>query len=408
VSYTYTVMAATTSTLSKVTMTVPSGTSGTPTVGTVAPTSIAAGGTVSLSGSTLTYAFTSASVTAGTVLSIQLKGLANTTLAGSQTSTITSYNGATAVDTGTASFSFTNTALTSPGWATTSTVPGASASYTYTFTPSSLLTSLVTGFTMTVPPGTTGTPTIGSVSPAGLLSFLSGVTLSGNRLTVAGSAVTLGLGAAVSIQINGLTNTYTAGSYVSEIVTYTTGLLVDDSAVAPTVTFNAAITISAPAAVSWSGTLQGPNQLLLDLGTGAEQFVVNDQTGSGAGWHVTIAATSFSNGSGYSLPGTGVLAVNGSVTSPTAPAPPTASCLGSAICTLPNDSSVTYPVTITSAPTSPTPETVYDAAPNTGIGPVVIGGTAAADPVGWWLNVPGDAGIGTYNSALTISVISGP
>lgn len=406
VSYTYTVMATTTSTLSKVTMTVPSGISGTPAVGTVTPAAIATGASVSIAGTTLSYTFTAASVTAGSVLSIQITGLKNTFASGSQTSTITTYNGTTAVDSGTAGFTFTGTALSGVGWSPTSTVEGASASYTYTFKPSSVLTSLITEITISIPPGTTGTPTIGSVSPSGLLSSLTGVTLSGNLLTIVGSGFTLSLGASVSIQINGLTNTYTAGNYVAEIATYTTGLLLMDSGVAAA-SFSAGLIIAAPASLTWSGALTGPIQSLADTAATDEQLTLNDQTATGAGWHITAAATSFTNG-GYSLPDTSVLDVTGSVTNVALTTAPTATCLASAICTLPNDSSVTYPVTITSAAVSPTPQTIYDSSANTGIGPVIIGGSTAANPVGWWVNVPGDAAIGTYTSTVTVSVVSGP
>ena len=239
-------------------MTVPAGTSGTPAVGTVTPSAIA-GGTVSLSGTTLSYTFAPASVSAGTVLSIQVTGLTNTTSAGGQTSVITTEDGATAVDAGSADFTFTGTALTGVNWTASSTMVGAAnTSYSYTFTPSSTQGATVTTITMSVPPGTSGTP--------------------------------------VSIQVNGLTNTSTAGQYVPEIVTGNP-LGPVDSGVATAVTFPGALTLAAPASLSWSGTLNGANQALPDTDAVAELFMVNDQTGSDAGWHVTVSATSFTNGS---------------------------------------------------------------------------------------------------------------
>jgi hypothetical protein len=63
VSYTYTFTAATTSALDSVTMTVPADTGGTPVAGTVTPSPVAAGGSVSLAGGTLTYTFTPANTT---------------------------------------------------------------------------------------------------------------------------------------------------------------------------------------------------------------------------------------------------------------------------------------------------------------------------------------------------------
>jgi hypothetical protein len=399
-------VAATAATLSKVTMTVPPGTGGTPGLGAVTPTSIA-GGSVALSGTTLTYSFTAATVPAGTVLSIQVTGLTNTTTTGSQTSTITTDNGTTAVDTGTAGFAFSATALTSPGWSTTSTVVGTkNVSYTYTFTPSSLLTSVITQVTMTVPPGTTGTPAVGSVSPSGLLGTGAGVTLSGTTLTVTG--LTLSVSQAVSIQVTGLTNTYTAGEYVPEIATYATGAVLEDSGVTPAVTFPGGVFVTVPPALSWSGTLNGLHQALADTSVADEPLVVNDQTNSGDGWHLTVTATSFTNSGGYSLPDTSALEVTGSVTNIDQEAAPTASCLVSSTCTVPNNVTVTYPVTVSTAPQLPTPEVLYDAFPDTGIGPVAIGGPAAANPLGWWVNVPGNAASGTYTATVAVSVVSGP
>ena len=407
VSYTYTVMTATAGPLTTVTMTVPSGTGGTPAVGAVTPTAIA-GGAVSLVGTTLSYTFSSVGVAAGTVLSIQVTGLTNTTSTGSATSVITTVNAAAAVDTGTADFTFTATALTAPGWTTSSAVVGAAdTSYSYTFQASSVPGAPVTTITMSVPPGTAGTPAIGTVTPPSLASSLTGVTLSGSTLTVTGTAVPLASGTPVSIQVTGLTNTYTAGSYVPEIVTSNAAGLVD-SGVAPAETFPGALVAAAPAALSWSGTLNGSDQAIPDTDAAAEQLSVNDQTGGGGGWHITVSATSFTNGAGYSLPGAGVLQVTGSVTSAGLLTAPTASCQGTLICTLPDDSSVSYPVAITSAALSPAAVTVYAASAGTGVGPVTIGGAGAANPVGWWLNVPATALAGTYSSTVTISVVSGP
>jgi hypothetical protein len=72
---------------------------------------------------------------------------------------------------------------------------------------------------------------------------------------------------------------------------------------------------------------------------------------------------------------------------------------------------LTYPVAITTAATSPTPYTIYDTAASSGLGQVVIGGSTAANPVGWWLAIPADVYYGTggvYTSTVTLEVISGP
>lgn len=100
VSYSYTFAVATSSSLTSVTMTVPSGTTGTPTVGAVSPASLA-GGTVSLASNTLTYSFTAASIGAGTAISIRIGGPTNSSTPGDYTVAISTGNGASTVDTGT-------------------------------------------------------------------------------------------------------------------------------------------------------------------------------------------------------------------------------------------------------------------------------------------------------------------
>ena len=94
VDYTFSFTTASTSELDSVTMTVPAGTGGSPAVGTVTPPAMA-GGSVSLSGGTLTYSFTPGTVAAGTAVSIEITGLTNTTAAGSYTSDITTLDAGT-------------------------------------------------------------------------------------------------------------------------------------------------------------------------------------------------------------------------------------------------------------------------------------------------------------------------
>lgn len=214
-SYTYTLTAATSASLSSVTMTVPAGTAGTPAVGTVSPANLA-GGSIVLAGTTLTYSFTSTAIASGTAISIRVNGLTNTATAGSYAALISTRSGTSTVDTGTSGqVVLTASALTGPTWSASSLAVGAtSTSYTYKFTAAS--TALITSFTMTVPAGTAGTPTVGTVSPA---MVGSSVTLAGTTLTLSGISLALPGGTAVSIQINGLTNTATAGAYTSEIVT---------------------------------------------------------------------------------------------------------------------------------------------------------------------------------------------
>lgn len=165
-----------------------------------------------------------------------------------------------------------------------------------------------------------------------------------------------------------------------------------------------ALTLTSPSSLTWTGTLTGIDQSIVDTISGDQQYTVNDATGSGAGWHVTTSATTFTNGS-HTFPDTGTFVTNGSATSITATTAPTATC--TATCTLPSNST-TYPVAVTTAASSPTPVTIYDTAAASGMGQIVIGGSTQPNPVGWWVNVPASASAGAYTSTITMAVISGP
>jgi len=165
-----------------------------------------------------------------------------------------------------------------------------------------------------------------------------------------------------------------------------------------------ALTLASPASLAWTGTLTGTAQSLVDIVAADQQYTVNDATGSGAGWHVTASATTFTNGAS-TFPNTGTFVTNGSTSSITATTAPSATC--STTCTLPTNTT-TYPVAITTAATSPPASTIYDTSAATGLGSIVIGGSTATNPVGWWVNVPGNAIAGAYTSTITMAIISGP
>lgn len=113
VTYSYSFTTATSASISSVTMTVPAGTAGTPGVGTVYGLGA---GSASLAGTTLTYTVTTPkTVNAGIALYVSFTGLTNTGTAGSYASTITTFNGATAVDSGASpsvTFGSSSTAVT--------------------------------------------------------------------------------------------------------------------------------------------------------------------------------------------------------------------------------------------------------------------------------------------------------
>jgi hypothetical protein len=227
-TYTYGFTTATSSSMSSVTMTVPPGTAGTPAVGTVS--GVPAGGAVSMSNNTLTYSFPATAVASSTACSIQVTGLSNTSAVGSYSSQITTNDATVPIDNAaTAPVAVTGGALSDPTWTTSNSQAGATeASYTYGFTTAT--GASLTAVTMTVPPGTGGTPSIGAVLgvPAG-----GTVSLEGNTLTYTFAARWVNPGTAASIQVDGLTNTATTGSYTSQIATHSATAPIDSAAAAP-------------------------------------------------------------------------------------------------------------------------------------------------------------------------------
>ena len=156
--------------------------------------------------------------------------------------------------------------------------------------------------------------------------------------------------------------------------------------------------------MAWTATGNGLDQQLADTTTAHQSYLVNDATGSGAGWHVTVSATTFTTGT-VTLANSGTFSTTGSTTSEAATTAPTAACSSGATCMLPTDVT-TYPVAITTAASSPTAVDIYDTSASTGMGSITIG--VGANPVGWWINVLAKTLAGTYTSTITLEVISGP
>ncbi len=173
---------------------------------------------------------------------------------------------------------------------------------------------------------------------------------------------------------------------------------------ATTLTIFSVLALTSPSSLSWAVTSNGTNQAIFDNIAADQQFTVNDGTGSGAGWNVTVSATTLTNGT-HTLPNAGTLVFTGSLISPTAVTAPTATCVTT--CTLPTDTT-TYPVAIMTAGSSPAAIKVYDTAAGTGLGAVILGGQSATFPIGWWINIPANAFTGAYTTTVTVAVSSGP
>jgi hypothetical protein len=169
------------------------------------------------------------------------------------------------------------------------------------------------------------------------------------------------------------------------------------------------LTLTSPTALAWTATDNGLNQLVVDLTTAQQAYTVDDATGSGAGWNVTVSATTFTSTTpAATLANTGTFSTNGSVASQALTTAPTATCTSGATCTLPTNTTV-YPVAITTAATTPTAYKIYDTSAATGLGSIVIGYSGAA-AVGWWVAIPANAVPSTsgYLSTVTLEVISAP
>lgn len=167
------------------------------------------------------------------------------------------------------------------------------------------------------------------------------------------------------------------------------------------------LTLAAPTALEWSGQVTGLDQHLVDTVGGEQTYVVNEATGAAPGWHVLISATTFKTAGNAVLPNSGTFVTNGSLTSVTSTAAPSATCTSGSTCLLPSNLT-TYPVAITTAATTPVDFDIYETNIGTGQGAIVIGGSSAPNPVGWWLNLPSNILSGTYTSTITMSVVAGP
>jgi hypothetical protein len=144
------------------------------------------------------------------------------------------------------------------------------------------------------------------------------------------------------------------------------------------VTGTSGISLALPSNPSLSDTLDGTDQTV----SWSALLGVADARGTGAGWNLTMSATSFSDGAGHTLaPGTltGV----------------TAACQGGNSCTAASNA-ITYPLTL-----SGTAAKFFNAATNSGMGKVNV--TPSVD-----VAIPGNAYAGTYTSTVTLAAVSGP
>ena len=145
-----------------------------------------------------------------------------------------------------------------------------------------------------------------------------------------------------------------------------------------TVTGTAGISLNLPSNPSISDILDGTDQTV----SYAPVLGVVDARGTGAGWNLTIAATTFIDGASHTLaPGT-VTAV-------------AQVCHAGSTCTTATNA-ITPPLTI-----STTAGKFFNAALNTGLGMIDVTPTIQ-------VAIPGNAYAGTYTSTLTLATTTGP
>ena len=119
--------------------------------------------------------------------------------------------------------------------------------------------------------------------------------------------------------------------------------------------------------------------------------VLDTRTGAAAGWNLTITSTQFTTGA--ATPRT--LATTASQATAVASA-----CAGGASCVSPTNS-VTYPLGVPAGSTAPSAVKLDNAAAGTGTGIFTITPTIG-------VSVPANSYAGTYNSTITVALVSGP
>ncbi len=158
-------------------------------------------------------------------------------------------------------------------------------------------------------------------------------------------------------------------SNVTATATVTAGTLSLSSSATPSVT------------AILNGTDQTPSYTL--------PMTVNDFTGSGAGWNVTITSTTFTTGAPVHTLSTTASNTTGV----------TALCAGGT-CTAPTNA-ITYPLGVPAGASAPTAVKLFNAAANTGMGGFTVTPTIS-------VAIPANTYAGTYTSTVTVAVVSGP
>ena len=131
-------------------------------------------------------------------------------------------------------------------------------------------------------------------------------------------------------------------------------------------------------------TLNGTDQTKSDT----IDIDVQDFTGTGAGWNLQVTSTTFNDGSGHTLATTATQITGVS-----------SACDGGT-CTNPTNA-IGYPLTVPADTVAPAAVKFFNSALNTGMGDFTVTPTLE-------LSIPASTFAGTYNSTVTITIVSGP
>ena len=145
------------------------------------------------------------------------------------------------------------------------------------------------------------------------------------------------------------------------------------------VTGTAGISLNLPSAPSFSDIIDGSDQTV----SYAPVLGVVDARGTGAGWNLTIAATTFTDTASHTLAAGNVSAV-------------AQACHAASTCTTATNAISGYPLGLTT-----TAAKVFNAAANTGLGKIDVTPTIQVP-------IPGNSYAGTYTSTVTLASVSGP
>jgi hypothetical protein len=172
------------------------------------------------------------------------------------------------------------------------------------------------------------------------------------------------------------------------------------------------LTISAPPAISFSASLAGVDQQVVQTGA-APSFYVSDQTGSGNGWNVTIVSSPLISNdvanvaTPYTVPANWSMFLNADNSAEATASQLVPALFGApadtANYTMPSGDLAALPLQIPgiNAASNVIPAVVTTAAVKTGLGDFVV-------PFDMWQNIPANAYAGTYSSVVTWTVASGP